>query len=651
MAEHAFVAMPFGCKEGVDFNKVYSDLIKPALESAGFEVFRADEELRAGNIRTDMFQELLLADLVVAELSIDNPNVWYELGVRHALRKRGVIQIQAKRDYLPFDVYVDRALRYQLKDGVPDPAHLEADRRALAVFAQETMRAWRERRVSPVYHLLPYLQQPEWKRLRLGDVNELWQQLEAWEQRIEVARQAWHPGDILVFAGEVPSRHLRLEAHRAAGNALLKLGQFEFARRQFELALEIDPADLESRQKKGIALGRLDKFAEARVWLDNVVKDHPEDAESWALLGRVEKDAWTSAWRRPAVAREQLRRAAAAEAGRLREAIRAYRTGFRKDPRNYYSGINALTLICLWQHLTGKKEPAQERKALEGGVRWAVQCALDKRADDYWARVTLGDLELLAGKPAAAESAYGNAVAVAGGDWFALNSPLQQLRLLQELGFEPEMVEAAAPIFVRALAHLEAPWKALRVFLFSGHLIDKPDRAAPRFPADKEMIAAAAIGAKLDELGAGPEDLALCGGANGGDILFAEACQARGLRLEIHIPFDEPAFLRSSVSFAGEQWVRRYFKMKEHPETRLFVMSDQLGTLPAGLDPYARNNLWQLYTALAWGPEKVRFVCLWDRKAGDGPGGTQHMVETVEKHSGQTYVLDTTRLWPPAAGS
>ena len=59
MAYHAFVAMPFGIKEQIDFNRVYGDLIKPALEGAGFEVFRADEEMRAGDIRTDMFQELL----------------------------------------------------------------------------------------------------------------------------------------------------------------------------------------------------------------------------------------------------------------------------------------------------------------------------------------------------------------------------------------------------------------------------------------------------------------------------------------------------------------------------------------------------------------------------------------------------------------
>src|SRR5262245_51579645 len=113
MALHAFVVMPFGVKDGIDFDDVYHSLIVPALKGESLEVFRADEERRAGNIRTDMFQELLLADLVVADLSIDNPNVWYELGVRHALRARGVIQIQCRRDYLPFDVYLDRTLFYR----------------------------------------------------------------------------------------------------------------------------------------------------------------------------------------------------------------------------------------------------------------------------------------------------------------------------------------------------------------------------------------------------------------------------------------------------------------------------------------------------------------------------------------------------------
>ena len=117
---HAFVVMPFGAKPGadgqvIDFNRVYADYIRPALEAAGLEPFRADQETRGGDIRTDMFQELLIADLVVADLTIDNPNVWYELGVRHALRARGVVLISGARVATAFDVYTDRKLRYGLK--------------------------------------------------------------------------------------------------------------------------------------------------------------------------------------------------------------------------------------------------------------------------------------------------------------------------------------------------------------------------------------------------------------------------------------------------------------------------------------------------------------------------------------------------------
>ena len=108
-------------------------------------------------------------------------------------------------------------------------------------------------------------------------------------------------------------------------------------------------------------------------------------------------------------------------------------------------------------------------------------------------------------------------------------------------------------------------------------MIDAPDRKEPRFPADKEAIAAKAIAAKLDELKAGPDDLALCGGACGGDLLFAEACLERGARLELRLAFDEPTFLQKSVAFAGDNWVERYFKVKSNDKTRIYVMPDELG--------------------------------------------------------------------------
>ena len=140
--------MPFGRKpaadgSSIDFNRVYAELIRPALELAGLDPFRADQEERAGDIRTDMFQELLLADLVLADLTIDNPNVWYELGVRHALRARGVVLISGGRVTTAFDLYTDRKVRYGLRDGGPDPDTVANDRQVIAGVVQATMESWK----------------------------------------------------------------------------------------------------------------------------------------------------------------------------------------------------------------------------------------------------------------------------------------------------------------------------------------------------------------------------------------------------------------------------------------------------------------------------------------------------------------------------
>jgi tetratricopeptide (TPR) repeat protein len=652
MALHAFVIMPFGVQEGIDFNRVYSDYVKPALESAGFDVFRADEEMRAGNIRTDMFQELVLADLVVADLSIDNPNVWYELGVRHALRARGAIQIRCRRDDMPFDVYTDRSLRYHVKDGqeaaFPDPAYLEEDRRSLAKFASETIAAWYDRKVSPVYHLLRYLKEPDWKSLRVEEAKEFWEEYEAWSDRIEIARRGNRPGDILVLAGEGPTRVFRVGAYQAAGRALLSLGQFKLALTQYENALAISPKDLESRRKKGLLLTLLKKHDAAKEWIEDLVTEFPNDADSWALLGRVEKEAWVECWRVEGRTSKEMRREAKAEIATLREAIHAYSTGFRKDPAHCYSGINAVTLSHVAAQLSSGEDDSDRREEMEGGLRWAIRGALEKDSRDYRARVTLAELELLVGTKQTIDSAYKNAVAVADKDWFRLNSSRQQLLLLCDLGFRPAEVETALAVLDRALDRLNPPektWSARQVFLFSGHMIDAPDRPEPRFPAHCERIAAAAIAAKLDKLSAGPEDLALCGGACGGDLLFAEACLERGLRLELRIPFEEPTFLRKSVSFAPGNWAERFYRVKADPRTRLLVMPDELGPVPRKANPYVRDNLWQLYNALSWGPDKVRFICLWNRKAEKTFGGTDHMHAIVQQYSGRVHIIDTTKLW------
>ena len=182
-----------------------------------------------------------------------------------------------------------------------------------------------------------------------------------------------------------------------------------------------------------------------------------------------------------------------------------------------------------------------------------------------------------------------------------------------------------------------------KITLFSGHMIDAPGREKPRFPPDKEPIAARAIAETLADLGVGPADLAICSGACGGDLLFAEAALARGARFELYIPFDEPTFLERSVDFADRDWRVRYFAVKA--PAVFHVAPRELGPLKEGQDAYERNNRWMLDSALRFGADKVDFVCLWNGESGDGPGGTGHMMDAVQNRGGRTRWLDTTKLW------
>ncbi len=650
MKPHAFIAMPFGTKPGhdgqpINFDRVYAELIRPALEAAGWEVFRADEELRAGDIRTDMFQELLVADLVVADLTLDNPNVWYELGVRHALRARGVVIVQGPRPTQPFDIYTDRKLNYRLKDGAPDAAHLQADRDVLAGMARATLEAATARPVSPVYALLDHLREPSWRELLLAERNEFSQAYEAWRSRMEIARQKNRPGDILVLADETPTRALWLEAKRAAANSLLKLRQFDFALEQFEAALAIDPEDKASREKRVICLGRLGRFEEAREGVRLLTEDFPRDPEVWSLAGRVGKDDWISRWRREGDTPAQMRAAAAAEEASLQEAIGPYRKAFITDPSHYYSGINSLTLHVLLKHLGG----APDRTVVDnliGGVLWASLTAQERDPKDYWARASYAELCLLVNPKEAVIREFRVAVAAANRDWFALDSTLQTLTLLRDLEFRPEETGAALEIVEREIARANPPFLPRQVFLFSGHMVDAPDRASPRFPADKEPIAAQRIAAALDQLGAGAGDLALTQGAAGGDLMFLEACLQRGVRGMLLLPFEEPKFIEESLltSKDGERWRERYFAVKAQLKDAPRIMPAELGPLPKGASAYERCNLWLLYTALAWGVDKVRFVCLWNGGGGDGPGGTAHMYNEVKRRTGRVTWIDTRQL-------
>lgn len=186
-----------------------------------------------------------------------------------------------------------------------------------------------------------------------------------------------------------------------------------------------------------------------------------------------------------------------------------------------------------------------------------------------------------------------------------------------------------------------------QVLLFSGHRVDEPRRVQPRFPAAKSPAAAQRIADALAQLRAGPGDLALTQGAAGGDLLFAEACLARGVRVQLLQPLPEAEFISASIEpcAGGQAWRERYFALKAKLGGPPRCLCDELGPPPPGVDLWERGNRWLLYSALVFGFDRLRAILLWDGGGGDGLGGTLHMKQAIEKRSGRVSWLDTRELF------
>lgn len=185
------------------------------------------------------------------------------------------------------------------------------------------------------------------------------------------------------------------------------------------------------------------------------------------------------------------------------------------------------------------------------------------------------------------------------------------------------------------------------VLLFSGHMVDAPGRAVPRFPADKVPQAAQRIAEAIAQLDAGPADIALTQGACGGDLLFSDACLKRGVPVYWLQPFAEPRFLKSSVQPGGDDWLSRYRHARAALAAPPRAAPEALGEPPSGKPKnyaYERCNRWLLYTALSYGADKLVFVCLWNGADAEGPGGTAHMAQEVRRQHGRVVWIDSRML-------
>jgi hypothetical protein len=176
-----------------------------------------------------------------------------------------------------------------------------------------------------------------------------------------------------------------------------------------------------------------------------------------------------------------------------------------------------------------------------------------------------------------------------------------------------------------------------KVIICSGHMIDMPGRVPPRFPQEKEGAVREAMTKVLDAWRIGKNCLAICGGARGADILFAELCLERNADVRIYLALPIPEFLERSVRIPGGDWEGRFHRLLSLCDVRVqkTVSNEDEGV-------FERANHWMLAEAARGaGEEKPLAVLVWDEDTKTGKtGGTGHFFQELRKIASEYLIIN-----------
>lgn len=425
-----FVAMPFGKKSDlvsgreIDFDHTYEAAIRPAILEAGLDPLRADEERTGGIIHAAMFARLLLAEFAVVDMTLNNPNVFYELGVRHAARPYTTVTIYANIHQLPFDVTMMRAVGYELDEGrltIAAAAKLKED---IIIRLNEAIHGMATKD-SPLFQLIPGFPGIDIPH----DVTDAFKARvkhgEVFREKLSEARNK---------ATEEAQRKALLEIQRTLGD--LKTVQREIlvdlmlsyrdasAWHEIVELCESFPDHIKEltivKQQWALALNRRtqpgDRDKAIKLLLP-LLKKHGPDPETLGLLGRVHKDRYKEAKNKGSITAEAA----------LEDAINAYAEGFKSDPRDYYPGINAITLLIE----KGDEDALKEAEQLVPLVSFAVGRRGGASSTDYWDLATVLELSCIGEDWQTAKRITSKALAAANASWMT-QSTIDTLNMLNK---------------------------------------------------------------------------------------------------------------------------------------------------------------------------------------------------------------------------
>ena len=447
---HAFIVRPFGTKNGIDFDRVEKELIRPALDQLNFSGGTTVEFIQQGNIRTDMFEQLLIADLVVADISIHNANAFYELGLRHAFRDKRTFLIKSEGDEVPFDLKTDRYMPYD----ADDPAASLPDLIKALNATQDS-----QKQDSPVFQLLPGLEPADPTKFIVVPLD-----FREEVQRTELSKDLDH---LKTLSAKVDGFAWTTMGLRLIGKSQFKLKDWPEAKATWEAVRKYDKMDLEANTLLGTIYQRLNELVRSDQALERALQisgmSSWDRAEIRALMARNAKTLWDADWKELGEIADVQK--AALSSPHLEKSFDLYRKGYVEDRNHFYSGLNALAMSTIMTKLADAQPEIWEddfdsedeaslklRKLKElcsdlaAGVKLSIeskQTAL-KREDqtDIWAEISAADLTMLSStKPNRVGRAYKKALA--GAHDFERDSARNQLLLYQRLGILTENTQAA----------------------------------------------------------------------------------------------------------------------------------------------------------------------------------------------------------------
>ena len=414
-----FVLMPFGRKPDttgmiLNFDAIYQKIIKPAIESVNLHPIRSDEEKVGGVIHKPMYERLILSEFALADLTIANPNVYYELGIRHAVRPRTTVLVFAENTRLPFDLGPLRGLPYHInKKGIPDSP--KTDIRLLREFLQNTLES--KIQDSPLFNFVEGMPPPDISLLKTDLFQKQVEYSAQQKERLSIARRE----------GIEALRAVKVEMMEPIQNIepgvlidLMLSFRALTAWKDMIALVEEMPESLSNtamvQEQYAFALNRDGQGERAEHILLDLLKNRGPSSETYGILGRVYKDRWANAIKTGKKFLSQ---------GLLDKSIDTYLKGFHSDWRDAYPGMNAITLMEL-------KEPPDERqKELIPVVAYSIKRHIESGEPNYWDYASLLELAVIESDQDKATDALANTLAAVREVWEP-KTTLLNIRLIRK---------------------------------------------------------------------------------------------------------------------------------------------------------------------------------------------------------------------------